>query len=330
MNSANQMEVNDELIIKYLSGEASPEEAIAIDDWREDPVNRVHFESLSSVWNASHPGKQLTPTTRHDSWTQVDDQISTGYHAAGSATISRYALRIAASLLIVVAVGIGLLVKFSPETTDTLVVTTSDSIKNFVLPDLSSITLHHETTIQYPAKFAEASREVTMLSGEAYFAVAHDSNRPFIIHHEIANIRVVGTEFNVKASNQNIEVSVNSGKVLVFTAYDSALLETGMIAVVSNHEKSFEIKNDANVNTWGYATGKFVFSDTPVGEVISSVEKAYPCRISVVDPSIRNCKLTAVFDNDSAENIVNLLAESLNLSVKRDGTRFILEGDGCP
>jgi ferric-dicitrate binding protein FerR (iron transport regulator) len=127
-----------------------------------------------------------------------------------------------------------------------------------------------------------------------------------------------------------LEVSVKEGKVLVYTANDSSYLEAGSTAVIQAASHTIVVKDSVNTNSWGYATQQLVFKDLPMREVIADIEKAYPYSIRLSDKNINNCRLTATFDNDSAENLVNLIAETLNLSVAKNGNVFTLEGEGCP
>jgi ferric-dicitrate binding protein FerR (iron transport regulator) len=117
---------------------------------------------------------------------------------------------------------------------------------------------------------------------------------------------------------------------MVVSAYDTAYLEAGFTGMVQAGGNAIQIWGTVNANAWGYATRHFVFKDTPLKEVISSLEKAYPNTIRVRTKNINNCNLTVTFDNVSAEKMVDLIAETLNLSVTRDGSVFILEGEGCP
>jgi ferric-dicitrate binding protein FerR (iron transport regulator) len=86
----------------------------------------------------------------------------------------------------------------------------------------------------------------------------------------------------------------------------------------------------ANVNIWGYATHKFKFKNTPLSEIFDCLEKSYPYSIKVQNEAIKNCKLTAEFENKSAEYIITLIAETLDLTLTKNGHVFILQGKGCP
>ena len=97
-------------------------------------------------------------------------------------------------------------------TTESFITDRGEQI-SFNLPDDSKIRLNSESKLTFRSSFNEKSRLVT-LSGEAYFDVQPGSH-PFIIQHEDVSIRVIGTQFNVRTIENEIEVAVNEGIVLV-------------------------------------------------------------------------------------------------------------------
>src|SRR5262249_25832068 len=152
---------------------------------------------------------------------------------------------------------------------------------------------------EYPVKFSKKNREITFSKGEAFFQVAHDREKPFVIHTPRVNVRVIGTEFNVSVNNLQTEVSVKEGKVLVYDSNDSTYLTAGLNGVFKPDEKTNVNDNAVDNNVWSYATRKLVFKDTPLKSVIKDLEKAYSCSISTANKDISKCKLTATFENDS-------------------------------
>lgn len=323
MKSENDLKVNDELIAKYLSGEATPEEAMALHDWLELPENKTHFEGLQAAWDLANPAKKLKTANKSEAWKKIAPTPAKGERRF---MITRWtSVAIAATVLL--AIVSALLYFPGKKSSDTDVLMTLDSTKNFTLPDNSQITLYHNTGIIVPKKFKTDSREVTLIKGEAFFSVAKNEQKPFIVHAAFANIRVIGTEFNVTANNDEVIVGVNEGKVLFYTLKDSVLLEKGMSASIRPTTSAQPV--DISSNTWAYATHKLVFKDSPMTDVIAVVEKTYGRTIFVSNESVKNCKLTATFDNISLENVVLFISESLNLKLEKNGQGFILDGEGC-
>jgi len=217
---------------------------------------------------------------------------------------------------------------FNDDTKYTVLATQSET-KLVTLTDQSKITLFRFSSIEYPTEFSKKNREITFSKGEAFFQVAHDPEKPFVIRTPIVNVRVIGTQFNVDVTNNQTKVSVKEGKVLVFDSNDSTYLTAGLNGVFRQGEKIKVTDNAIDNNVWSYATHKLVFKDTPLKSVIKDLEKAYSCKISIANKDIGRCKLTATFENDSVDKIITLIAETLSLGVKRNGEVYILEGQGC-
>ena len=328
MSSENEIEINDELIVKYLAGEATPDEAMALMDWLENIDNKFYFENLSATWNSANPVRRERPIDREAAWKVLDKKIASAPKVSSGRSLTiPVGLGIAASiaLVIVVSVMVYLKLKVNPDKT----VQTTNDFENVTFSDNSTVKLHHNTSITFPVQFKGDSREVKMTEGEAFFSVTADRSIPFIIHALHADITVIGTQFNVIVKDNSVEVGVSEGKVILSTASSSADLTKGSSGIVNLSDG--EIKTTAaNENTWAYATHRFEFNDTPLGEIIEDVEKAFGCSISVSNNNIKNCKMTATFGNESAENIVDLIAETLNLSLTKNAGVFRLEGEGCP
>jgi len=330
MNS--NKEITDELIVKYLSGDASPEEAMEIVDWLREPSSKVRFEYFEKSWNAS-AAKAKPKFNEQKAWSKIGSRIETGKRPQGNQVqLSWWAtksFKIAASLLLVAVSAI--LVKLNlPDNTKYTVLTTQSETKSVILTDQSEITLFRFSSIEYPAEFSKKNREIIFSKGEAFFQITHDHEKPFVIHTPTVSVRVIGTEFNVAVTRNQTEVSVKEGKVLVYNASDSTYLTGGLNGVFNQGKKINVVDNAIDNNVWSYATHKLTFKNTPLKSVIKDLEKAFSCTISATNEDIGKCKLTATFENDSVDKIITLIAETLSLRVKRNGEVYILEGEGCP
>jgi ferric-dicitrate binding protein FerR (iron transport regulator) len=325
------IEIKDELIVRYLAGEAGPEEAMALQDWLTFAENRAYFESIQRTWEQAHPAKTPRAIDAQHAWKKID--LQTEPAVMWKSKRSRHntlILRIAASLLITFLATLLIYIRFYKPSVEMMAVSTTDALKNVSLPDNSTAILHHSSKLVYPASFGEKQRNVELAQGEAFFTVTSDAEKPFIIHTSVADIRVVGTAFNVALQDNQLEVSVKEGKVLVYTSQDSSYLRAGSTGIVQPAMGTIRVKESVHANSWGYATHQLIFKDASLEEVIADIEKAYPCSITLGNANINNCRLTATFDNDSAENLLTLLAETLNLSVVKNGTVYTLQGEGCP
>jgi transmembrane sensor len=317
--------INDDLISRYLCGEAQPEEAEALVDWLSITENLEYFESIEAAWNATLPSKSLSTFNKESAWKTVQHAVNI------QPTKSSMSFWYRAAAVFIVAVSCSLFAYYFYQnrvTPEEITVESAGTQRTVTLPDNSSVVINRNSAISYPENFGKNSRDVNF-SGEGFFSVEGNAGKPFIVHTSLGNIRVVGTRFNVSMEKGILNVDVQEGKVLVFTATDSTYLDAGYSASVEAN-KSINVINAVNENQWGYATRRFTFQDTPLSEVFESIEKAYPYSIEVVNNDIKNCRLTVAFDHVSAREMLNLIAETVDLTIQEYDSSFRVDGKGCP
>ena len=144
-----------------------------------------------------------------------------------------------------------------------------------ILPDGSKVWLKPGTRIEYPETFGDR-REVT-LDGEAYFDVVRDDTKTFSVRTDHLTIRVLGTEFNVAANNQDIHRSVllNRGRVEVMIGENSYMMEPSdeLIYNIPNASVSLNRIAAGHSNDWRQST--LTFDHIPLDDVFSTIEKRY-------------------------------------------------------
>lgn len=325
----NEIEINDNLIVRYLTGEASPEEAMALDNWLQEPANKRHFKEIENSWNVMYPGRTPRKINLSDAWRAFDDhKDNLEISRKRNPIFTKNAIKIAASVILAIGFAYATYYSTQPDNPVQIIAETKDSARQVRFADNSVAMLNRNSTISYTEEFGD-NRQVFLSNGEAFFNVQSDSKKPFIIGTDVATIRVLGTSFNVIVNRNSLEVGVEQGRVLVSTPSDSVLLEAGMYATVLRGNSSIAV-GESNSNVWAYATQRFTFNDTPLADVFSYIEKAQDCTIKVSDPAIEYCKLSATFEDLSTDKMLNLITDALNLSViKNDDRTFTVEGQGC-
>lgn len=206
-------------------------------------------------------------------------------------------------------------------------------IKLITLPDGTTICLNAGSRLKYPDKFKENTREVT-LTGEAFFKVAHDSSKPFIIHSGKIKTTVLGTSFNVKAytEDKSVKITVVSGKVGVVptTSRHPAVLLTSNMQMVYNKTSQTllteKIDDASSVISW--QQGKLQYHNTPLFDVLADVQRKYNVEIRA-DKNLLNCTLYADFNNMPLEKVLKLTEALINAHFKKEGNAYILKGKGC-
>lgn len=326
MKEQETISINDELIARYLAGEALPNEAIALHEWLEKAENRVYFEGFEQAWQRSNSKQKTLSLDIAQDWKSVREKFtSSSPEKIRTLSLPSIIFRVAAVLV----VGFGVAFYFySGKEPVALQTITAAKIERVVLADSTVAVLNKESVISYPEQFGK-SREVVLSKGEAFFKVSHNG-KPFIVHTSIADIHVIGTAFNVTLSDRQLNVTVEEGKVLVTTPTDSTYLDPGYSGSVVSDTTPIKVSPSGDKNIASYATRKFVFEDTPLEQVFQVMQKSYPYSFTMQNTGIGGCKLTASFDDVTAEYMLHLIAESLNLTIKKNEQGFIIEGKGCP
>ena len=153
------------------------------------------------------------------------------------------------------------------------------------LDDGSLVHLNYDSRLIYPEKFGD--RRDVILEGEAYFMVAHDKSRQFVVHTPQGDVKVYGTEFNVNTRNENEAVNVVLVKGSVgFTPTEGTetMLAPGQILSYGNHQLSIRPTDIAPYIAWN--TGEFVFSDLTLERIMSVIARWYGLEVRFMNKDL--------------------------------------------
>ncbi|MFY0688189.1 MAG: FecR domain-containing protein [Cyclobacteriaceae bacterium] len=178
-------------------------------------------------------------------------------------------------------------------------------------------------------EFSDEIRNVS-LEGEAFFDVARDESRPFVISAGESTVRVLGTSFNIRnlKHEKNIEVAVSSGKVSFANNYDEVTLEREDMAIWEKGEPKIEKRTNLP-NTTAWKSQTLEFQDARMEQVLKDLSRYYDIELQTNTSSIEDCRLNGTFENASIDEILSILEYSLNISHTRNGNNYVLSGKGC-
>ena len=189
------------------------------------------------------------------------------------------------------------------------VYTSMDGKSKIFLPDGTGVWLQANTTLAYGNDFRDRDRSVR-LSGEAYFEVAKDKRKPFIVHTEGMQVRVHGTKFNVASPDGAAEsrVSLMEGSVSLETRAGLVFLKPGEIAVYDkkNNRLAIDAGDVALEKMW--IQDEFFVSNKTLGEVCRILSKRYDVEIKVDDELEDKYRYTFTLRNETLEEIVRIMA----------------------
>jgi ferric-dicitrate binding protein FerR (iron transport regulator) len=344
-----------DLITRYFSNETTGNENEILAGWlKTDPENLKLFREYQKTWEIFAKAK-IDQIDVEEAWGKLDEKISelkgspdlilqrtieTRVHGKNFRHIFvnrtlhlhyQRALKIAA-VFVLILVPSFLFIRYllQPESRQ---LNASTGIIESRLPDGTSVTLNTGSLLEYPSRFSGSKREV-ILTGEAWFEVAHDRTKPFIISNGKVRIEVLGTSFYVNTINpgDNIEVILSSGKVAIYyndRPSEQALLAPGDKAEVMKDQEMISKSSNDNENFLSWKTKIFVFNDDPLSDIVRDLNKVYHANLKITNHSAASCRITATFNNQSLESILNVLKSTVNITIRNNGTEIEISGNGC-
>jgi ferric-dicitrate binding protein FerR (iron transport regulator) len=202
------------------------------------------------------------------------------------------------------------------------------------LPDGSFLWLNAESIIGYPIPFVGENRQVE-LSGEAYFDVKKNQKNPFTVKAADAKIRVLGTQFNVKAypEEKQIEVALKEGRVeFVSLNRSSDEVHTDMnpndYLLFDKSENQINIENK-NIDPYiSWHQDMLIFNDTPMSDWSRIIERWYGVKIEILDEEIMNYHFNGTIEDETVRDVMQILELTLNVSCRIDHKNITIEKSG--
>lgn len=320
----------DDLIGKYLAGEASAEERAEVDAWRKRQAeNESYFHHLQLIFDRAGKIKTTQRFDADKAWNKVKDQLP-GKGKQVFVLWRTNVLRAAAVLAFGIGLGYFVYQEMNPAAAP-VVIAASNAVLTDTLPDGSLAVLNKKSTLTYEHNKRTGERRVA-LEGEAFFEVKHAAEEPFIIASGEVIIEDIGTTFNVRAfpDSPTVEVIVETGEVAFYTLTDKGLnLTAGETGVYDRQTKSFARLQSMDTNRLAYKTGIFSFRNADLGSIVDDLNAVYDKQIILASDKIRSCQLNVTFRNERIEDIVEIIAETLQLTISREGENYVLSGEGC-
>lgn len=198
------------------------------------------------------------------------------------------------------------------------------------LPDGTRVHLNYNSSLTYPLAFTGSSREV-VLEGEAYFFVAKDKRRPFIVHTRYGDVKEYGTEFDVNTRydshesqgaygirGKGLSVVLVEGSISIIPHNkEEYMLKPGDLAVVAHDAEVPQIKQVDTTPFTSWNTGYFAFNDCPLDKLLDVVGRWHGKNIKFADNSLRKIHFNGELDRyESLENIISALEKSTGTKMR--------------
>lgn len=273
------IQITDELLSKYFAGEALPEEAMAIDEWKKSHAENASLFNAS--WNAWHMASEnpYTPPDLHAEWQKIKPRRKIRllpWMAAAAALLTAVAL---------------LWLQLQPPATVRIAATQHTVTQT--LPDGSTAKVTPGGTISYTDRTVQ-------LEGNGDFDVTYNPEKPFVVVAGPVKITVLGTNFHVEESDTIVTVQVNSGKVkmnkdsqeIIITAGQMGYYKSGALVLENYH---------------------FTFEDNTLGSIIERLSIAYHKKIVLKDPAMATLRTSSVFEHKTLDYMLEVITSTFNL-----------------
>jgi ferric-dicitrate binding protein FerR (iron transport regulator) len=325
-----------ELISRKLSGEATVEELQEIEKILSvDTDASASIKLLQQYWDQHDNANQFFVEEAFGKiLNRLDLPVAAPVvemHGSGKRSNKNRLQRIAVGAAIIFIAGSILIFKtggkkdrLTKQQTALIEKKNSKGIKSTIeLTDGSKVWLNADSKIQFPKVFTGNTREV-YLSGEAFFEVAKNASRPFIIHLANGTVKVLGTSFNIRAYDNEkiIEASVATGKV-AFIPYRKSGKKQDTVFLTSDNKVRYLFTKEETIveptvskEDRAWITGKLIFKAMTFEEIGMQLERNFGKKIVFLSDTARMFRLTGSFQNNSLEEILFYLSKSKEFNYK--------------
>lgn len=320
----------DELIIRYLRGEATEFEVRQLEHWTaESKENERQFIETRRLWlmldEMENPAVDPPPAL-----TRVVETAERRRRRIRARETRRAALRspwagyglAAAAVVTTLFLGVrGVRDEPLPESTLTPVESTSGSgnVMTMSLTDGSVVRLAPDARIEFPP--ASGRREV-VLEGRAFFAVT-ESDTPFVVHTDLGEVSVHGTRFEVAAEESELRTIVLEGVVSVSGRAGSLRLEAGQIAYLGREGIPRMAESEDYWAMLDWPGGLLVFQETPLAQVAGEIGRHFGRTVRVADEEIGRLRITAWFQDEPLGEVVSAVCLIAGVRCGADGDELI-------
>lgn len=312
--------MNQELLNKYIAGDATPEEKEEVARWLDtDKKNMKEFLALRKLYDISIWQQEFAPVAK--------DNLSLGNKRWTLRSASFELAKVAAIFILAFTIVYSFLINEDNDSAkmQTIFVPPGQRAE-LTLTDGTKVWLNAKTTFTFPDKFTANNRRVT-LDGEGYFDVTKNPEKPFIVNTERYDIKVLGTEFNVTAYSGSsvFETSLLKGAVEVFSPAKET--KVSLEPHMRTYEENGILKKDTieHENYFLWKEGLICFYDEPVDKMIEKLQLYYDVKIDVQNKTLLNNRYSGKFrTKDGVEHVLKVLQLNNKFSYEKDNDRNLI------
>jgi ferric-dicitrate binding protein FerR (iron transport regulator) len=333
----NTREEIDALIVSYLNGEASPDQAIQLEGWKNDrSENNTYFLKMEKTHVATYGTQPYTSNSKGSAWKVIENEMTEKSKVIPLWKKPLFITSVAAAIVALLVVT----QFFSPKDPTKLVdnkksttkeiadreniIYPSTKISYYTLKDDSKVTLQPGSKLTIPKGFNKKNRSLN-LEGSGSFEVVHDEKNPFILSVGELEIYDLGTIFHVDQIGDTVKVSVDEGIVELNINGRKLALEKGDSAfylvsqkVIKKYETPIARKDVV-----------FEFDGTSLSEVTNILSAFFKREIVIKNPAINECTVSVTFKNEELATILDIISELMDITIVQNKKTIKIYGESC-
>lgn len=317
-----------EQMTKYFSNELTKDEKSLFEEWARKMDNQELLNQMKMDFEQIDDAKYVFEKTTDQAWDELYSKIQ--LDEAEVPIKNKYAInfrlfyQVAAALVIVMGLSWAI-IQLSKDSSQKIL-TTEYAQSEITLSDGSTVFLNANSKLIYPEKFEGNSRTVELI-GEGFFEITPDPEKPFIITANNAEIKVLGTKFNVLAYKNisKVEVLVESGMVSLSSKNDkknAILLEKGEFGFLNDNMLQESLVPTPNYLSW--KTKIMDFRNEDLVSVLEVINHTYGTNIKLKGEPLKELKLTSKYNNIHLDTLLQSICIAFNLEKSEINNQIIL------
>lgn len=322
------------ILTKYLMGEATPAEAEQVESWiSASPGNKAEFAEQWKLTQLVSSNQSFQLPDMAQEWQATAARLkpvnSIGFKGSVNWTsLVKYLSMVTVATTVVVLV---VTKPFSNKMPANIVKQSADTVLSDTLAGGTVITLNKNSSISYAS--GRLKQQPVAITGNAFIRTAANNNDSIRFTAGSLNVMAVQGEIFVQYDSlkQVACVGVHKGSAILKTEITRVVLAEGEAIQFAEQQREISKLEQFNVNAYSYATRIFDFHDASLKEVVLQLRETFSMQIRLAaDANIADCKITARFDNKSLNEILDVIAFTLNIHYHyASADLVVLSGKGC-
>ena len=315
--------MNDESIVRVLSGRAGSWEADAVRRWRiRAPENEEYFQATLRAWEATAPAPTagavdpsvvdvILEEAERRPRDLVERRSAPGRVSVRPRPNRAYPWLALAAAMAAVALGVRGLVPSSGSRPVATWAANGPEVRTLALADGTLVRIAPGGRLE---QLASQETRRYRLDGKAFFAVAHDALHPFVVEAGSARVRVLGTRFEIAPDDRGTRAVVLDGTVALSNAEGSIAITAGGAAYAPNEAPPTALAMDDARALLDWPDGVLVFQGTPLSRVAEDVARHFGRAVTIQDAGIGSRTLTGWFGSETFEEVIESVCEATGIS----------------